>query len=268
MTDNLSLRIEERIAWLEIARPKSMNAIDPATMKEAHGVFAELARDDGVSVVVLAGAGEHFGVGYDLKFDWSGHYGSGVLEWREMLKDCIDFEFLPWDCPKPTIAMVRGYCLAGSCELAMTCCITLSAESARFGEPEIRFSTAPPAMIMPWVVGMKKARELLYTGDTIDAAEALRIGMVNRVVPDDALEAETSRLARRIAAIAPEALRTTKASINQAAEIAGLRSAIAYGLDQGAMLDASETDTYKAFARVRAAEGLKAAIRWRESQFE
>lgn len=268
MTNNISVQIEDRIAWLEISRPKSMNAIDPPTMKEMHGLFADLASDDRVSVIVLAGAGDHFGVGYDLKVDWSGLYGPSVLGWREMLKDCIDFEFLPWDCPKPVIAMVRGYCLAGSCELAMMCCISLAGESAKFGEPEIRFSTAPPAIIMPWIVGLKKARELLYTGDTIDAGEAQRIGMVNRVVPDDALEAETLKLARRIAAIAPEALQTTKASINQTAEIAGLRSAIAYGLDQGAMLDASETETYKAFTRMRKAEGLKAAIRWRESQFE
>jgi len=163
---------------------------------------------------------------------------------------------------------VRGYCLAGSCELAMMCCITYAAQTAKFGEPEIRFSTAPPAVIMPWLVGLKKARELLYTGDMIDADEAARLGMINRVFPDDQLEEETLRYARRAAAISLEGLQTTKASINRGAEIAGIRQAIAYGVEVGGILDATETEQYKQFEAVRAKEGLGAAIRWRETQFE
>lgn len=268
MTDQIVVEIADKIARVTINRPKAMNSINPDTMKELHGVFRDLGENDAVSVIVLAGAGDNFGAGYDLNYDWTGHYGSTILGWRKMLKDCVDFEFLPWDCEKPVIAMVRGYCLAGSCELAMMCCITIASEDAKFGEPEIRFSTSPPAIVMPWIVGLKKARELLYTGDLIDAAEAHRIDMVNRVVPDGDLEAETMRLAKRMAAISPEGLQTTKASINQTAEIAGFRSSIAYGLDQGAMLDASDTEALQEFTRIREAAGLKAAIRWRESQFE
>ena len=137
-----------------------------------------------------------------------------------------------------------------------------------FGEPEIRFSTSPPAVVMPWIVGLKKARELLYTGDIIEADEALRIGMINRVYPDEKLEQETLRYARRVSAIAPEALQTIKASINRGAEIAGIRQAISYGVETGAMLDAIVTDTYRKFQEVREREGLGAAIRWRESQFD
>ncbi|MEQ9490201.1 MAG: enoyl-CoA hydratase-related protein [Alphaproteobacteria bacterium] len=268
MTDAITVEKEDRIAWVYIDRPKAMNSIEPDTMKEMHGVFQALGEDDDVAVIVLAGAGKHFGAGYDLKFDWTGHYGNTVLGWRKMLQECVDFEFLPWDCQKPVIAMVRGYCLAGSCELAMMSCITIASEDAKFGEPEIRFSTSPPAIVMPWIVGLKKARELLYTGDLIDAAEAHRIGMVNKVVPEADLEAETRKLAKRIAAISPEGLLTTKSSINQTAEIAGFRTSIAYGINQGAMLDASETQALKEFSRIREAEGLTAAIRWRESQFE
>ena len=106
-----------------------------------------------------------------------------------------------------------------------------------FGEPEIRFSSSPPALIMPWLVGLKKARELLYTGDLIDAEEAARVGMINRVFPDDQLEAETLRYARRAAAISLEGLKTTKASINRGAEIAGFREALRYGVESGAILD-------------------------------
>ncbi|NQV46137.1 MAG: enoyl-CoA hydratase/isomerase family protein, partial [Rhodospirillales bacterium] len=166
------------------------------------------------------------------------------------------------------IAMVRGYCLAGSCELAMMCCMTYASDTAHFGEPEIRFSMSPPAVIMPWIVGLKHARELLYTGDIIDARDAERIGMVNRLFPDDKLEEETFRYARRAAAISLEGLRTAKASINMGAEIAGIRQAISYGIEQGAMLDATITEAQAKFTEVREKEGLSAAIRWRESQFE
>lgn len=260
--------IEAKIAKVTIDRAAKMNSINPPLMAELSGVLRDLDADPAVSVVVLTGAGRHFGAGYDLKYSWGGEYGRGSMGARRMLKDCAEFEFGPWDCSKPVIAMVRGYCLAGSCELAMMCCITFASENAMFGEPEIRFSTAPPALIMPWLVGLKKARELLYTGDMIDAGEAWRIGMVNRVLSDDALEAETMRYARRAAAISLEGLQTTKAAINRGAEIAGLKSAVAYGVEVGGALDAAETEQYRQFEAVKRDRGLSAAIRWRESQFE
>ena len=269
MSDEILYSVQDRIAHIQINRPKAMNSIHPGIMPVLSDRLKQAdADDENVSVIVLSGVGDHFGAGYDLKFNWYEHYGEGVLNMRNMLLDCATFEYGPWDCTKPVIAMVRGYCLAGSCELAMMSCITFAGESAQFGEPEIRFSTSPPVMIMPWTVGLKKARELLYTGDTIDAHEAERIGMVNRVFADDTLEEETFRYARRAAAISLEGLRTTKAAINKGAEIAGIRQAIAYGIEQGAMLDATETEAQVTFGKIREKDGLSAAIRWRESQFE
>ena len=140
------------------------------------------------------------------------------------------------------------------------CCVTFASDTAQFGEPEIRFSTAPPAVIMPWIIGLKKAREILYTGDFISAEEARECGMVNRVFADDKLEEETYRYARRAASISQEGLRTTKASINRGAEIAGLRQAMDVGIDQGAMLDSTPTEVYVTFKRITKEEGLAAAI--------
>lgn len=268
MTSELLYDAKDKIAHIPINRAKQMNSIHPPLMAELSALFRRADEDPAVHVVVLSGVGPNFGGGYDLKYDWDEQYGSAPMGMRKMLADCVEFEFTPWDCSKPVIAMVRGYCLAGSCELAMMCCITFASETAKFGEPEIRFANSPPAVVMPWIVGLKKARELLYTGDMIDADEALRIGMVNQVFADDALEHETWRYARRAAAIALEGLQTTKASINRGAEIAGLRQAIDYGVEVGATLDATETEIYRAFAEIRARDGLPAAIRWRESQFE
>ena len=87
-------------------------------------------------MLILSGNGPHFGAGYDLKFDWGKAYSEGgPMSQRRMLTDCLEFETTPWDCSKPVIAMVRGYCLAGSCELAMMCCITFASQTAMFGEP-------------------------------------------------------------------------------------------------------------------------------------
>ena len=169
MSDEVLYETGDRIATITINRPTKFNSINPPLMKELSAAFRRADEDNDVSVVILTSAGEHFGAGYDLKFPWGQEYGRGPMGTRKMLKDCADFEFSPWDCSKPVIAMVRGYCLAGSCELAMMCCITYAARGALFGEPEIRFSTAPPAVIMPWLIGLKRSRELLYTGDMITA---------------------------------------------------------------------------------------------------
>lgn len=269
MTEELQYEVAVQIAQIRINRPKALNAIHPRIMRPLSDLMKQADADPQVQVIILSGVGAHFGAGYDLKADWGALYGDrSIMGARQMLADCVEFEYCPWDCKKPVIAMVRGYCLAGSCELAMMCCVTFASENARFGEPEIRFSTSPPAVVMPWIVGLKKARELLYTGDIIEADEALRIGMINRVYTDEMLEKETLRYARRVASIAPEALQTTKASINRGAEIAGIRQAISYGVETGAMLDAIVTDVYKKFQEVREKDGLAAAIRWRESQFE
>jgi enoyl-CoA hydratase len=269
MADEIEYEVTERIAQLRINRSKAMNSIHPDLMAELSTAIRRADDDPEVHVLVLSGNGPHFGAGYDLKFDWARHYSkSSPMGARRMLTDCLEFEFTPWDCSKPVIAMVRGYCLAGSCELAMMCCVTFASETAKFGEPEIRFSSAPPALIMPWLVGLKKAREMLYTGDLIDAEEAARVGMINRVFPDDRLEAETLRYARRAAAISLEGLTTTKASINRGAEIAGFRQALRYGVESGAILDSTETETSRKFDEVRERDGLGAAIRWRESQFD
>ncbi|MFO0998101.1 MAG: enoyl-CoA hydratase/isomerase family protein [Alphaproteobacteria bacterium] len=258
-----------RVVHIRFNRPKALNAINLDMMEELPRALAEADRDAEVRVIVLSGEGKSFGAGYDLKQDWSQAFGGrGPMNTRAMLRACAAYEFAPWACEKPTIAMVRGHCLAGSCEVAMMCCVTYASDNSVFGEPEIRFSTAPPVLVMPWLVGLKKARELLYTGDLIDAAEALRIDMVNRVIPDAELEAETFKLARRMATIEVEALKTTKAAINRGAEIAGFKQAIDYAIETGAILDATPTEMYKRFVEISRADGLTAAVRWREAQFK
>jgi enoyl-CoA hydratase/carnithine racemase len=173
----------------------------------------------------------------------------------------------PWEMKKPVIASVQGHCLGGGCELVMMCDLTIAADDALFGEPEIRFSNVGPALVMPFIIGLKRARELLFLGDPIDAKTAREYGMVNRVVPRAELHAATMKFARRMALISPEALAGTKLAVNRGAEAAGFRAAIMAGLDILASVYAARTEVGARFDEIREKEGLGAALRWRAAQF-
>ena len=145
MPATIDIETQDRICHIRLNRAKQMNSLSFNLMDELSAALREADADDSIHVVVLGHHGKHFGAGYDLNEDWDGRFGAQTaIGARAMLRACQAFEFGPWDCSKPVIAVVRGYCLAGSCELAMMCCVTFASENAMFGEPEIRFSTAPP----------------------------------------------------------------------------------------------------------------------------
>ena len=145
--------------------------------------------------------------------------------------------------------------------------LTIAADNAQFGEPEVRFSHLGPLMIMPWIIGLKRARELLYTGDLIDANTALQFGMINKVVPADELQERSMNYARRLSLISPEALRMGKLSINRGAEMAGLRAAMESNVDMFIGLYATKTQVGLEFDELVREKGLRAALQWRDQQF-
>ena len=160
--------------------------------------FHEADRDPATSVVILRAEGRSFCAGYDISPNPARASRRGnALAWHESLTDDVQLEMTPWEMKKPVIASVQGHCLGGGCELVMMCDLTIAADDALFGEPEIRFSNVGPALVMPFIIGLKRARELLFFGDPIDAQTALQYGMVNRVVPRAELAAATLKYARR-----------------------------------------------------------------------
>jgi enoyl-CoA hydratase/carnithine racemase len=169
---------------------------------------------------------------------------------------------------KPVIAAVQGHVMGGGCELVMLCDLTIAADNAVFGEPEVRFSAVGPAIVMPAIIGYKKARELLYFGDAIDAPAALALGMINRIVPLAELPAASLAWAKRLSLISPEALMATKRAVNRTADAAGFRTALYAGLDVVGPLYATRTEAGEKFREIAAAEGVPAAVRWRRAQFE
>ena len=257
-----------RIGVVSLNRPDKLNAITPELKRLLVERFQEADRDPATSVVVLRAEGRSFCAGYDIGPNPARAARRGnALAWHESLTDDVALELTPWDMKKPVVASVQGHCLGGGCEMVMMCDLTIAADDAVFGEPEIRFSNVGPALVMPFVVGLKRARELLYLGDPIDARTALAWGMVNRVVPRAELASATLKLARRLALISPEALAATKLAINRGADAAGFRNAIRAGLDVLAPLYAARTEVGMKFDEIREKEGLGAALRWRAAQF-
>jgi len=247
---------------LTLNRPSKLNAISGELRDALAAAIADAAENERVRVIAIAGAGRAFCAGYDL----SEAFLPTAWAWREVLARDIEVTLAVWSCPKPVIAQVHGFALAGGLELAMACDLIVAADDAQLGEPEIRFGSAPVTLLMPFLIGQKKTRELLMTGDLIDGAEALRIGLVNRVVPRDQLVAEVDALADRLARVAPDVMAPTKLMLNRAMDAAGFAAAVEMGLDLQSFINMSETA--REFDAIVQSEGLKAALAWRDKRYE
>lgn len=195
---NLTLEVEGRIALLTVDRPQARNALNRALLGELARTFEALAERDDVSAVILTGSGDKaFVGGADIRelSELDARGGWAFSRRGQQLFDRIE------RFGRPVIAAVNGYCLGGGCELAMACHLRIAARSARFGQPEVKLGLIPGyggTQRLPRLVGQGRALELLLTGDMISADEALRIGLVNRVVDDDELLKDSRTLAARI----------------------------------------------------------------------
>jgi enoyl-CoA hydratase/carnithine racemase len=261
---------DEKVSIITLDRADKLNAINSAMKDQIIAAFARADKEPSTSVIVLRANGRSFSAGFDIGHSPDRGKDTGAADpntWDPILHRSFDFGIAPWSATKPVIASVQGHVLGGGCELAMMCDLTIAADDARFGEPEVRFSHLGPLMVMPWFIGLKRARELLFFGDQIDAQTALSFGMINRIVPAAELRTATMKYARRLSLISPEALRWGKRIINRGAEIAGLRSALEAGVDSFVSLYATQTEVGREFGRRVSEGGLKAALEWRRAQF-
>ena len=261
---------DEKVGIVTLDRPAKLNAVNTAMKEQIIAAFARADQDRTTSVIVLRAEGRSFCVGFDIGGSPDRGKDTGAADamtWDPILHRSFDFAMAPWSATKPVIASVHGHVLGGGCELAMMCDLTIAADDAKFGEPEVRFSHLGPLMVMPWFIGLKRARELLLFGDMIDAKTALEFGMVNRIVPAAELGQATMKYAKRLSLISPEALRWGKRVINRGAEIAGFRVALESGVDSFVSLYATKTEVGREFGQRVQEHGLKAALEWRRAQF-
>ena len=272
-----TLRYEEQdaIGYLTLNRPDRLNALSPTLMAELREALDAIDANPDLRALILTGAGRAFSAGFDIQTEAlapageppSGEPPSADAR-RSRLKANIDTFLMIWNLTKPVIAAVNGYALGGACELIQICDIKIASDRAMLGEPEIRLGYGAPLLMTPYSVNLAIAKELLLTGDIIDAHQAARIGMVNRVVPHDDLLPECERIARKISRIPAIGVKTTKIAVNRALESAGFLNALNHNLELMTQFDAAQTPEQTEFARIRADQGLRAALRWSRARFD
>lgn len=246
---------DEQLGIVKINRPDVLNAVNIETIRELEDAVRRFGEDDAVAVIVITGEGKSFVSGSDISRlaemdslaarEYS-RVGQRVLSFIENVE-------------KPVIAAVNGYALGSGCEIAMACDIRVASEKAKFGQPEVKLGLIPGhagTQRLARLVGLGKAKELIFTGDLIDAHEALTIGLANRVVPPDKLMEETKAIARKIIEVGPTAVRVAKTVLNRGVD-ANLTTANSYEMEVFSML----------FSTSEAKEGMKAFLEKRKPKW-
>lgn len=229
--------VDGAVATITLNRPDKANAQSMVLIDELDAAFCRAGDDDAVRVVILAGAGRHFSAGHDLAElvgpnrdpavddERSTPEGKFAHERRMYWDRCVSIR----DFPKPTIAAVQGKCIAAGLMLAAMCDLIVAADDAQFQNPVARMSgMGVELLVEPWELGARKAKEFLLTGGFIDADEAWRLGLVNRVVPAEQLGQATRAMADEVALVPPVTARHIKDSINHAVDLGGQRASWQY----------------------------------------
>lgn len=254
---NVILEKGNNIATVIINRPKALNALNSETLKDIDAVLENLENDKDVYAVILTGAGDKaFVAGADISEmkDLNEEQGRefGILG-NKVFRRLENLD-------KPVIAAIPGFALGGGCELAMACDIRIASEKAKFGQPEAGLGITPGfggTQRLPRIVGEGKAKELIYTCDIIKADEALRIGLVNKVVAPENLMEEAMAMATKIAANAPIAIKLCKDAINRGMQV---------GIDEAILIEAE--DFGKCFSTEDQKEGMTAFMEKRAKNFQ
>jgi len=253
---NLLVEVSERIATITFNRPKSLNALTPATVRELKTALSELSVREDVGVVLLTGAGEKAFIA-----------GADIAEMGQFTPlQALDFALLGQEVlgfiermPQPVIGVVNGFALGGGCEVAMACDLLIAADTAKFGQPEVNLGIIPGyggTQRLPRLVGRNIAKELVLTGDMITAQRAYEIGLVNRVVPGAELMAAARELAGKILSRGPVAVRMAKMAMNRGLDL---------DLGNACALEASLFAA--GFATADRAEGISAFLEKRKPHF-
>jgi enoyl-CoA hydratase len=261
-----------RIARLLLNRPERLNAINEDTPRELRAAVEWANADDEVHVIVVEGAGKGFCGGYDLS-----HFGQGdidhpcqqertpwdpMVDYAFMKRNTEDFMAL-WRSPKPTIAKVHGAAVAGGSDIALCCDLLVMAEDARIGYMPTRVWGCPTTAMWTYRLGPTRAKQLMFTGDTIDGRTALAWGLANEVVSAEALEGATMALATRIAGVPRGHLAMHKMVVNQVLLTMGLEQAQSLATVFDGITRHNPEGMW--FRRYAQAEGFKAAVEWRDS---
>ena len=268
MTDQkpITTQVNGRVGILRFNRPQVMNAFDTALIEATNQAMHDFMADDAVLAIIIGGHGRCFSAGFDMK-ESAARGIRGQDEWRKVLTKDFDFIMQFWHAPKPTIAAAHGYCIGGAMELLMACDLSVASETTLFGEPEVRFGSGIVAMLAPYVIGPKQAKELLLTGnDRVSAQRCYEMGILNRVTAEGGEMDAAMALAQQITSAAPRSVQMTKHAIHRAYELAQMRASLLEALETDIEIEADESPERLEFNRIRKEKGLKAALAWRDGR--
>ncbi len=259
--DDVLYEAADGVARITLNRPLVLNAINRNVTRLLDAAFDQAKADDDVRAVILTGAGRAFSAGGDL---WASLYTDDAPA-----PDSLDVQMRIWSFPKPVIASVRGHAVGQGCELAGVCDFTVASENARLGEIQIRHGFGVPVLITPFLTTQKLAKEVLLLGEVITAEDAHRMGLVNRVVPDDQLDEAADEMARKLAALPPTVVRMNKRLVNMVYEQMGLIDAVRYRDNETLreLLEA-EDSVGAGRQRIREEQGWAAFKRERDQGYE
>jgi enoyl-CoA hydratase len=259
-------QVEDKIWRCTLNRPEKLNALSQQLLRELDRVMDDYETNPDASVLIFRGAGRAFSAGYDLQpTQQSGVRFTVTLDRLGLHKTIERWQRL-WNINKPTIAQVHGFCLAGATEFVGHCDIVFASEDAQFGHPAGRaLGVLPTLSLWPLLMGPRKTKEYLFTGDLMPAREALEWRLVNRVVPREKLEEETLAYARRVAMVPAELLMLHKAAVNRYLEVMGFRAAEQSSADLDVI--AHQTDAVKNWMKASQEKGLKEALAERDRPF-
>ena len=278
-------KVDPDIVKVTMNRPEKRNAEDDLMLWEMQDAFVEADLDEDVRVIIFAGAGKDFSAGHDMSGQGEpapeesiiGKALASKLTGMEFRLKREDYVYLNQaltmrNVSKPTIAMVQGHCAAAGWMNASMCDLIVASEDAKFSDPVVRMTPAAVEILFhPFDVGFRRAKEILWTGDSITAQEGKKLGFVSRVVPREKLEEETLDLARRIAMNMPVAVSLVKRSINQAWDEAGQRNAWQYHFLIHQLSHASDERLVKwnkIADDAKAKGGVKEFLKLRDSKFK
>ncbi len=250
---------------ITLNRPDKRNPLSNALRSELFDALDRGDRDDEIRVTILRGAGECFSAGYDLKSNVSvdqPYYTPGGLgNWP---RHVVDGFFHMWDLAKPVIAQVHGYCLAGGTELATACDLVYVAEDAKIGYPVVRVISPPDNQFYPWIVGMRRAMELMLTGDHMSGSEAAECGFANRAFAPANLDDEVLAVAQKVARVPTDLQQINKRAVHRQMDAMGVRAALRAGTEMQTLATFTKT-AQDHFADMR--EGLTQALSKRDAEF-
>jgi enoyl-CoA hydratase len=263
-----TVRIETvgRVGVIHLNRPRKLNAINGQMMDEATQALTTFVANPDIGAIVLAAEGRAFSAGFDLK-ELAEQNISSAQQWGEVLRADFDFVMQFWDCPKPTVAAIHGHCIGGGMELAVSCDLTIADANTLMGEPEMKFGSSIAALVLPWLIGPKQAKELLLTAsDQVTAQRAYELGLVNEVTQDGTHLARALAVAQAMAGYSPVSVQLTKRAINRSLDMAGMRAALLAAVDTATLIEANVRPENAEFERIRTTQGMKAALAWRDGK--